>query len=264
MSIEFNCPECRQMMKAGEEFAGKKARCPSCMAVVAVPLRSTMDRVEPPGASPADEPETRAPGDSRPARRVDGDRPASGGSRPFSFDKPDAEPTRRRGPMPRWDEDEDEVRPARRPEGPEGDERERGGRREASQDSGPRTRPCPMCGEVINARARRCGFCGEPFDGDGRLRGRSPLAYGTPDARASAVVSLVLGLITLPVTFVSLFGFGPWVLCCMPWLMPILGIWQGIRATGSSLAGVAIAGIVFNAGSILIALVYALIRVLTV
>jgi len=263
MSIEFNCPECRQMMKAGEEFAGKKARCPSCMAVVAVPLRSTMDRVEPPPVAPADERDTRAPGDSRPARRVDTDRPASGGSRPFSFDKPDAEPTRRRGPMPRWDEDEAESRPARRRDADGEADRESGGRR--GGDSGPRTRPCPMCGETINARAKRCGFCGEPFDRDGSVRSRSPVAYGTPDARGSAITSLTLGLVTLPVTLVGLLaGGGPWVVCCLLWELPIVGIWQGIRATGSSLPGIAITGIVFNVGSILIALVYGLIRALTV
>jgi|GEM_PF-6521123 len=248
MAIEFNCPECRQMMKAGEEFAGKKARCPSCMAVVSVPLRSTMDRVEPPADVPPDAPP--ATGENRPIRRADADRPRQGGSRPFSVDKPDAEPTRRRGPMPRWDDDEEEVRPARL--------------RSGSTGSGPRTRPCPMCGEAIEVRARRCGFCGEAFDDEGRVGGRSPLAYGGADTRASAITSVVLGLIAIAVTFLGIAtGTGPAWLCCMPFL-PFIGIWQGIRSTNSSLPGVAIAGIVLNVLVLMVSFVFVMVRGLTV
>jgi hypothetical protein len=37
MPIEFTCPECRRLLRVPEQSAGKKAKCPSCGAIVAIP-----------------------------------------------------------------------------------------------------------------------------------------------------------------------------------------------------------------------------------
>jgi len=48
-------------------------------------------------------------------------------------------------------------------------------------------RPCPMCGEMIRARAGKCRFCGEVFDPElRRLEGRRRRRAGDEDASLTA------------------------------------------------------------------------------
>src|SRR5438105_1160618 len=47
MSIVFRCPECGQELKVGDASAGKKAACPSCEAVVRVPLDDSSQLLSP-------------------------------------------------------------------------------------------------------------------------------------------------------------------------------------------------------------------------
>jgi hypothetical protein len=42
MAIEFECPNCRTLIRTPDEAAGKKARCPSCQLVSPVPLSSAL------------------------------------------------------------------------------------------------------------------------------------------------------------------------------------------------------------------------------
>ncbi len=50
MPIEFQCTHCQNVLKVGDEHAGKSARCPSCKAVTAIPLDSEVipGRTSPP------------------------------------------------------------------------------------------------------------------------------------------------------------------------------------------------------------------------
>jgi len=41
MSIEFNCPQCNELLTASDEMAGKKGQCPKCKSTVEVPSTST-------------------------------------------------------------------------------------------------------------------------------------------------------------------------------------------------------------------------------
>jgi len=62
MSITFHCPECSREIKTGDQYAGKRARCPKCSAALTVPSVLdgdvaadvpvlTPDSSEPPAAS---------------------------------------------------------------------------------------------------------------------------------------------------------------------------------------------------------------------
>ena len=46
--IRFECPHCNQPVEVGDEFAGRKGRCPGCESVVEIPVL-----VRPQGAQPA-------------------------------------------------------------------------------------------------------------------------------------------------------------------------------------------------------------------
>ena len=41
MSIEFHCPQCRQLLRVADETEGKTARCPACGTYSRVPGRAT-------------------------------------------------------------------------------------------------------------------------------------------------------------------------------------------------------------------------------
>ena len=41
MAIEFKCTQCDNVLKVGDEHAGKSARCPSCKTVVSIPAGNT-------------------------------------------------------------------------------------------------------------------------------------------------------------------------------------------------------------------------------
>ena len=42
MSISFACPSCEFVFKTGDEFAGRKAKCPKCSAPIVVPAASAV------------------------------------------------------------------------------------------------------------------------------------------------------------------------------------------------------------------------------
>ncbi len=61
MPIDLACPSCRKMLQVPDYAAGKKARCPSCGEVIAVPARErTVNPYESPSSKPkaADDEET--------------------------------------------------------------------------------------------------------------------------------------------------------------------------------------------------------------
>src|SRR5262249_42659782 len=37
MSIRFNCPHCKKVLKVKDELAGKQAKCPACQHVLSIP-----------------------------------------------------------------------------------------------------------------------------------------------------------------------------------------------------------------------------------
>jgi hypothetical protein len=49
MSITFNCPHCRKPLKVKDELAGKKAKCPGCQKVIAIPASPSQAPVSPDG-----------------------------------------------------------------------------------------------------------------------------------------------------------------------------------------------------------------------
>lgn len=40
MAITFSCPQCGKMVRIGDEYAGRKGRCPSCLTVIDIPAAS--------------------------------------------------------------------------------------------------------------------------------------------------------------------------------------------------------------------------------
>ena len=40
MLLKFQCPHCEEWLKAGSDFAGKKANCPNCKKEITVPEES--------------------------------------------------------------------------------------------------------------------------------------------------------------------------------------------------------------------------------
>lgn len=57
MAIEFDCPNCKQLVKTPDAAAGKKGRCPNCQSVVQIPTASTSTAA--PRKVPISEAETR-------------------------------------------------------------------------------------------------------------------------------------------------------------------------------------------------------------
>src|SRR6266851_2904417 len=49
MSITFSCPYCRKPLKVKDELAGKKAKCPGCQKVIAIPASPSQAPVSPDG-----------------------------------------------------------------------------------------------------------------------------------------------------------------------------------------------------------------------
>jgi predicted Zn finger-like uncharacterized protein len=50
MPIQFHCPNCQQQLRVDDSAAGKKAKCPKCETIVAVPLASGGAEQPPEGA----------------------------------------------------------------------------------------------------------------------------------------------------------------------------------------------------------------------
>jgi hypothetical protein len=53
MPIETNCPGCNRVLRVGDEYAGRQARCPICSTIYIVPDDSAVPQQQPP---PAPEP----------------------------------------------------------------------------------------------------------------------------------------------------------------------------------------------------------------
>lgn len=110
MPITFACP-CGKLLKVGDEYAGKRAKCPECDAVVRVPESEPVS--DPPRATArrvADEEDEADRPRKRPSRTVadEDDRP-SRRSRRDEDDEEDDRPRRRRR-----DEQEDDDPPPRK------------------------------------------------------------------------------------------------------------------------------------------------------
>lgn len=126
MPIRFRCPSCNAKLKSPDEGAGKTIKCPICEHRVAIPEPIYDAEV----VAPAGEPAAEMP------EILDDDE--FGGDDPYGLaDEPAA-------PLP------GRVGGAGSPAGGEDDN----------------LRPCPMCGEMIQAVAVKCRFCGEVFDKD--------------------------------------------------------------------------------------------------
>ncbi|MHB8973043.1 MAG: hypothetical protein ACYC3X_06995 [Pirellulaceae bacterium] len=55
MSIEFACSRCGQILRVGDEAAGKRAKCPQCQSVVPIPAaRDSADASSAPAPPPTD------------------------------------------------------------------------------------------------------------------------------------------------------------------------------------------------------------------
>ena len=54
MSITFSCPYCRKPLKVKEELAGKKAKCPGCHQVMAIPALPSKSALTPGNKAPGD------------------------------------------------------------------------------------------------------------------------------------------------------------------------------------------------------------------
>jgi LSD1 subclass zinc finger protein len=60
MAIALHCPACRKLLKANDDQAGKRVRCPGCQAVLTIPgPAGQITRAAPiPKAAPAGPPAT--------------------------------------------------------------------------------------------------------------------------------------------------------------------------------------------------------------
>jgi len=120
MAITFTCYACNQVLKVGEDKAGKKARCVKCGTILTIPAGGGAEEevVEPMDEEPA-------PRRSRSRDEDDGPRRSSRGD----FDDLDDRPRRRSR-----DDDDDEDRPRRRSRDEEDDYEERPRRRSRDEE----------------------------------------------------------------------------------------------------------------------------------
>ncbi len=84
-------------------------------------------------------------------------------------------------------------------------------------------RPCPMCGELINALAKKCRFCGEVFDK--KLKKKQSMSSGGDEM-----------------------GAGEWIVCLLcPGIGCIVGIVYAVqgKSTGGKMIGISIGMIIF-------------------
>lgn len=88
--ITCRCDACGKTLAVPSHASGKKIRCPSCQAIVAVPASAPIDRPETPEKKPS----------PKPAQKPDPPKPTS--SKPAS--KPNSKPKAQRAPDP-WETD---------------------------------------------------------------------------------------------------------------------------------------------------------------
>ena len=67
--IEFKCTNCGMEVRVGEEYAGKKGRCPHCRAVNEIPPLPGAEAAAAPEEAAARPPETQTPPPPKPARK---------------------------------------------------------------------------------------------------------------------------------------------------------------------------------------------------
>jgi len=46
MFIEFECPQCQKLLRAGSEHVGKKSKCPNCDKEIVVPEKDSAKTVD--------------------------------------------------------------------------------------------------------------------------------------------------------------------------------------------------------------------------
>jgi len=89
------------------------------------------------------------------------------------------------------------------------------GPQQPSYDPSRPTKPCPFCGEVVDAAAMKCRFCNEWLDD--RMRGGGPKAAAAKKLAGEALAAGVIGLI-----------------CIMGWIGIILGIFAIVKGNRSN------------------------------
>jgi phage FluMu protein Com len=95
MPIEFRCEQCSKLLRVGDETAGKQAKCPSCGAVVIIPLSSQLPSQASPGglSSAGSNPFGSAPTPPPPGSTPPGPPPgSSAGPNPFQSTSAGANP----------------------------------------------------------------------------------------------------------------------------------------------------------------------------
>lgn len=131
MPFSLTCKGCKSTLKAPDELAGKKVKCPKCKTLVKVPLEQDEDDDEPVEVMPDERVRQAPPRKAAPARsrRDDDDEDEEEDDRPA-----------RRSTRVRQEDDDDRRR--RRPRDRDADDLDDG-----EEDTGPRYKPCPNCGK---------------------------------------------------------------------------------------------------------------------
>jgi predicted RNA-binding Zn-ribbon protein involved in translation (DUF1610 family) len=204
--IEVNCPQCGRLLRAPDSAAGRQAKCPECAGTVPIP-GGVLDAEEFDDFGAPPPPAPHSSGGRRPAARNEfGDAADSDDDFEAFF-------------------------------GPTQPRRSSYGGRQGSQPgtAAGGQKPCPVCGEMIQARAARCRYCGEDLHGGPSRGGRRLPPRSGDDGEGLAIASLVLGIISL-------------LLCVSPITAPLAIIFgvmhQGkARENGLMPSGQATAGI---------------------
>ena len=156
MAIKVECPACGKRLSAPDSAAGKRAKCPTCGAVVVVP--------EP--VYDAEEVSEDQGLEEKPAPLP----PSGVGDLLDEADEYALAPTLPPPAAPR---------PAARTPSGAGDGR----------------RPCPMCGEMIPVGAGVCRFCGEVFDASLKKRRKKKRRGGGAEDEDLTGVDIMLAIL---------------------------------------------------------------------
>ncbi|MBY0526081.1 MAG: hypothetical protein K2R98_21985 [Gemmataceae bacterium] len=151
MPVVINCPSCKATLRAPDEWAGKKTRCPKCKSVIDVPaIKKKPPEEDFEEVEVVEEPEEKA-------------KPASAAGDPFDFDGSAEEPKPKR---------KGKAAPKVREEEEEEEEEERRPKKKGKY------KPCPQCdsggakrvkytmwgsfyGPILftHVRCPECGYC---------------------------------------------------------------------------------------------------------
>ncbi len=218
MPIEFRCDDCSKLVRAPDNAAGKRAKCPQCGKLLVIPAASSASLGEghptpPPEEPPAlPEPPTMPPV-PRASSLLDDEFPGLSGPSSTPGDVP--------GPSP-FDR--------------------------ATQDAPPPMPGPPFPGPPYPAPSFPAPVGPPPYGGMAPMPYGAPMYVGPPPADSGsgvAVASMVLGLIALLTSFCGC------ILSPLTGILGLVGLVLGIAGLKSSNRGMAIAGIVMSAISLL-------------